>query len=140
VSVSRFTGMAFSRTFMEQIVCDMYAIAEQTTKLLRVGPQETWEAELGKSILALRSLPLTEEHIAALEIALRQIQESILSALFALIDGSAQPPGWPDEIQLVNMDTGEVICPEGLEWAFGLALAERRARSAENRDGDNRGA
>lgn len=129
MSVSRLTGTAFCRAFMEQVVSDLHVIAEQTTKLLRVGPQEKWEAELGKNILTLRSLPLTEEHIAALESAFQQIQENILGALFALIDGSAQPPGWPDEIRLVNMDTGEVICPDGLEWAFGLALAEYRDRS-----------
>jgi len=129
MSVSRLTGTAFCRAFMEQVVSDLHVIAEQTTKLLRVGPQEKWEAELGKNILTLRSLPLTEEHIAALESAFQQVQENILGALFALIDGSAQPPGWPDEIRLVNMDTGEVICPDGLEWAFGLALAEYRDRS-----------
>jgi len=129
MSVSRLTGTAFCRAFMEQVVSDLHVMAEQTTKLLRVGPQEKWEAELGKNILTLRSLPLTEEHIAALESAFQQIQENILGALFALIDGSAQPPGWPDEIRLVNMDTGEVICPDGLEWAFGLALAEYRDRS-----------
>lgn len=129
MSVSRLTGTAFCRAFMEQVVSDLHVMAEQTTKLLRVGPQEKWEAELGKNILTLRSLPLTEEHIAALESAFQQIQENILGALFALIDGSAQPPGWPDEIRLVNMDTGEVICPDGLEWAFSLALAEYRDRS-----------
>jgi len=129
MSVSRLTGTAFCRAFMEQVVSDLHVMAEQTTKLLRVGPQEKWEAELGKNILTLRSLPLTEEHIAALESAFQQVQENILGALFALIDGSAQPPGWPDEIRLVNMDTGEVICPDGLEWAFGLALAEYRDRS-----------
>ena len=129
MSVSRLTGTAFCRAFMEQVVSDLHVMAEQTTKLLRVGPREKWEAELGKNILTLRSLPLTEEHIAALESAFQQIQENILGALFALIDGSAQPPGWPDEIRLVNMDTGEVICPDGLEWAFGLALAEYRDRS-----------
>ena len=133
----KLSGKPFCQAFMSQIVSDIFIIAQRRADWLRFGPTERWEADLGKHVLPLRSLPLTEEHITMLEMAFREVQESILGSLFALIDGSSQPPGWPDEIRLMNTDTMEVICPEGLQWAFGLALADYRGQLGEHKEGQD---
>lgn len=93
---------------------------------LRYGAKTAIEQDLGKHILALATSELTENQLMALEAAFCQVQEHLLAGLFALIDGSAQPSGWPEEIRLMNSDTGEPICPNGLEWTFGLALIESK--------------
>ncbi|PKO20280.1 MAG: hypothetical protein CVU38_20955 [Chloroflexi bacterium HGW-Chloroflexi-1] len=125
----KLSGLPFCQAFMHEVCRAIYAYARGKTGLLRYGPQTPVQEETGKTVLKLRSANLTEEQIYALEGAFQEVQVSILARLFSLIDGSSQPPGWPDEIRLVNTDTGEEICPDGLEWVFGLALAEYRDRS-----------
>lgn len=115
---------------MHEICRSIYAYARGKTDLLRYGPQTSVQEETGKNVLRLRTANLTEEQIDALEGAFQEVQVSILARLFSLIDGSSQLPSWPDEIRLVNMDMNEVVCPEGLEWVFGLALAHYRDRVA----------
>lgn len=131
MSELKLSGPLFCQAFMHEVCRAIHAYAQGKTDLLRYGPQTPVQEETGKNVLKLRSANLREEQIDALESAFQEVQVSILARLFSLIDGSSQPPGWPDEIRLVNMDTGEVICPGGLEWAFGLALAEYRARLGE---------
>ncbi len=110
--------------------CDaIYRSAAAYLGLLRNGPNNRADQHRGEEILALASLPFSEEQLHALEKLLRKVQEHAIGTLFALIDGSAQPPGWPDELRLVNMDTGEIICPERLEWEFGGAVVARRAQA-----------
>lgn len=139
MSEFKLSGPPFCRAFMHEICRAIHAYAQGKTDLLRYGPQTPVQEETGKNVLKLRSANLTEEQIDALENAFREVQVSILARLFSLIDGSSQPPRWPDEIRLVNMDTGEVICPDGLEWNFGLALAEYRAQfGASDREQDSR--
>jgi hypothetical protein len=130
MSKQMLVGQALSQAFMHEVCRTIYLYAKGSIDLLRRSNLTALEEDWGKNVLKLRSVLTTEEQIAALEALLREVQEDVLGSLFALIDGSSQPPGWPDEMRLVNMDTNEVICPEGLEWAFGLALAEYRARLA----------
>lgn len=129
----KFSGQALCEDLMHRMCAAIYGGARRQVNLLRYGAKTPVEADMGRHILALTSVQLTEQQLDALEAAFRQTQEHLLGGLFALIDGSAQPPGWPDEIRLVNMDTGEVICPEGLQWAFGMALAEYRAQQEQER-------
>ncbi|HRI55951.1 MAG TPA: hypothetical protein PK170_02525 [Anaerolineae bacterium] len=128
MSGQKLSGQALCLALMNEVCRTIYLYAEGRVNLVRHGAQTALEEDWGKNILKLRSALTTEEQIEALEAILHEVQEDVLGSLFALIDGSSQPLGWPDEIRLVNMDTGEVICPEGLEWNFGLALAEYRAR------------
>lgn len=128
MSEQKLSGRALCQALMQEVCRTIYLYAEGKADLVRRGAQSALEEDWGKNLLRLRSALATEEQIEALEAVLREVQEDVLGSLFALIDGSSQPPGWPDEIRLVNMDTGEVICPDGLEWNFGLALAEYRAR------------
>lgn len=124
----KLSGPALCQALMQEVCTAIYGGARRQVDFLRYGAKTPVEADMGKDILTLSSAQLTEQQLDALEAAFRQTQEHLLGGLFALIDGSAQPPGWPNEIRLVNMDTGEVICPEGLQWAFGMALAEYRAQ------------
>jgi hypothetical protein len=111
-----------------QTICEaIYGGAKRQVDYLRYGTKTRVEEDLGKHIRTLVPLQLTEQQLTELEAAFRQVQEHLIGSLFALVDGSRQPPGWPNEIRLVNFDTGAVICPGGLEWAFGLALAQYRA-------------
>ncbi|MER3515462.1 MAG: hypothetical protein C4310_14575 [Chloroflexota bacterium] len=127
------SGQALCQALMQEVCRTVYLYAKGRANIVRRGAQNAVEADWGKNALKLRSVLTTEEHILALEAVLREVQEDVLGSLFALIDGSSQPPGWPDEIRLVNMDTGEVICPEGLQWAFGMALAEYQAQQEQER-------
>lgn len=127
MSQGKLSGQALCKALMETVCEAIYGGAKRQIDYLRYGARTRVEEDLGRHILTLASLQLTEQQLNALEAAFRQVQEHLIGALFALIDGSSQPSGWPDEVRLMNMDTGEVICPEGLEWAFGLALAEYRA-------------
>ncbi len=128
MSHERLSGEALCKAFMDQVCKDIYGGAKRQVDYLRFGPKNRVDEDMGRHILSLSSLQLTEQQLNALEAAFRQTQEHLIGALFTLIDGSRQPPGWPDEIRLLNMDTGEIICPGGLEWVFGLALAEHRAK------------
>lgn len=132
-SKERLTGQDFCQDFMEEICKTIYGGAKRQVDLLRYGAKTPLDENMGRHILPLTSLQPTNQQLDALEAAFRQTQEQLIGWLFSLIDGGSQPPGWPDELRLVDMETGEVICPDGLEWSFGLALAEYRSRSDEER-------
>jgi len=132
MSKEKLTGQDLCRDFMKEICKAMYGGAKRQVDLLRYAAKTPVDKDMGRHVLALASLQLTDQQLDALEAAFRQTQEHLAGWLFSLIDGSSQPPGWPDEIRLVNMDTGEIICPEGLQWAFGLALAEYRAQLSDS--------
>lgn len=109
---------------MQEISKAIHGSAKRQVDYLRNGAETLPDKELGKHILSLSSLHLTEPQLNALEASLRQVQEELIGWLFSLIDGSTRPPGWPDTIRLFNMDTNETICLENLEWAFALAMGE----------------
>lgn len=124
----KLSNRALCQDFMDRICTAIFGSAKRQVNYLKHGPKTTVEQEMGKYILALSSLDLTKQQLDALESAFRQIQEELISWIFSIIDGSTQPPGWPDEVRLVNMETGEAICPGELERNFGLTLAEHRIR------------
>lgn len=130
MSEQMLSGQTLCQALMYEVCRTVYLYAKGRADLLRRGTPTALEKDWGKNVLRFRSVLTTEEQIAALEALLREVQEDVLGSLFALIDGSSQPPGWPNEIRLVNMDMNEEICPEGLEWAFGLALVQYRDRLA----------
>jgi hypothetical protein len=134
MSQERLFGKTLCQALMYEVCRAIHAYAEGKTDLLRHGPRNRIQEETGKNILAIRSINMTEEQLDALEASFREVQISVVARLCSLIDGSSQPPGWPEEIRLVNMDTGEVICPDGLEWALGLALAEYRAQLGDGNE------
>lgn len=111
--------------FMQQICRDVYAYAKGKVDLLRCESWTPLERSLGQQIASFHGA-LTEEQLKDFEAVLREVQFNMLGGLFALIDGTRQPPGWPGKIRLVNMDTGEEICPQGLEWALAEAMLEYR--------------
>ncbi|MFN8471517.1 MAG: hypothetical protein U0822_04805 [Anaerolineae bacterium] len=119
------------QALMSILTSTISTYAKGKADLAHYGPKTPVEEHLGRHVLGLRNALRTESDFLALEASLRQVQEEILGVLFALIDGSMQPPDWPNEIRLVNMDTGEVICPDSLQWAFGIALAKYRATSSD---------
>ena len=114
----------FCQVFMREICRSIYAFARGKVTLLR---REAWTAldrSIGEHMLALHG-SLDEEQLNDLEASLREVQFNVLGTLFSLIDGTSQPPGWPDEIRLVNADTGESICQEhDLEGALSRAMLD----------------
>jgi hypothetical protein len=132
MSQEKLTTEAFCSEFMRLIAETIYDGARTYVNVLKHGATSTIEEDMFADILKLRSHDFSEEQYLALEATLCQVQEHLLAWVFAVIDGSAQPQGWPEEIRLMNMDTGEVICPGGLEWELGGALVEDRARRREN--------
>jgi len=126
-------------SLMRVICAAMHGAAKRYVDYLRHGPKSRVDEDMGRHILALAPAQLTLEQLDALETALCQIQEELLGWLFSIVDGATQPAGFPDKMRLVNMDTGEVICPEGLEWAFGGALAAWRSQSKGNDSGKPEG-
>lgn len=135
MGADKLSGEALCRAFMQDVRRSIFAIAKTQVDYLRHGAGTTAANHMGRYILALTSAHLDDDQLDALEATLRQVQEHSLASLFSLIDGTSQPLGFPDEIQLVNMDTEEVICPSGLEWALGMALAEWRARQKDENGG-----
>lgn len=127
MSSAKLSTQEVCQALMHDVAESVYWSARRQVDFLRYGARDRLEADIGKHILTLASLPFTEQQLTALEAAFRQVQEGVIGWLFSLMDGSSQPPGWPD-LRLVNVDTGEVVCPEALEWEFGLALADYRAR------------
>jgi hypothetical protein len=127
----KLSGEAFCKVFMSLIVETIYDGAAGYVNVLRYGAKSPIEEDVFADILKLRSHNFSEEQYHALAATLCQVQEHLLGWIFALIDGSAQPPGWPDELRLVNVDSDEIVCPEELEWAFSEALVEYRARRVE---------
>jgi hypothetical protein len=124
----KLAGEALCRAIMCDIHYTIDSNCKRMTRYLRDGVRSPGEAYFARHILKLAPAQLTPEQIDALEETLRQVQEDLMDAFFCVIEGSAQPEGFPDEIRLVNMDTGEEICPHGLTWAFARAARERRAR------------
>ncbi len=128
MSSAKLSTQEVCQALMREVCEAIYGSARRQVDFLRYGARDRLEADIGKHILTLASLPFTEQQLTALEAAIRQAQEETIGWLFSLLDGSSQPPGWPDALRLVNMDTGEAICPEAFKWEFGLALADYRAR------------
>jgi hypothetical protein len=126
----KLTGEALCRAFMRHIHYMIDSNCRTMTRYLRHGVRSPGEEYFARHILKLVPAQLTSEQIDALEETLRQVQEDLMDAFFCVIEGSAQPEGFPDEIRLLNMDTGEEICPgpDGLTWAFAGAGREWRAR------------
>lgn len=127
----RLSNGPLCRALMQAIAASVDGSARRYVDYLRHGPKSRVDEDMGRHILALATARLSDEQMDELEAAFRQIQEELLGWLFSVIDGGTQPPGFPDEIRLVNMDSGEVICPEGLEWAFGGAIAQWRSQSRD---------
>ena len=115
---------SFCKAFLMETCRFLYGYAEGKTNLLRYGPQTQVEEEAGENILKLRSADLTAEQIDALEVAFREVTSATLASLFTLIDGARRPSGWPTKIRIVDMDTGEAICPGELDWRFADAQLE----------------
>lgn len=122
------TTDALCQALMREICKAAYGSAKRQVNYLRLGVKSPIEEDLGRYVIPLASLHLTPEQLDSLEKAFVHLQEHLIAWLFSIIDGSTQPPGWPSEVRLVNVDTNEVICPGGLEWSFGLALAEYRSQ------------
>ena len=133
MSDRKLTGEALCCALMNEVYETIYGGARRQIRYLREGAKSSGEEYMGRHILALASARLTDEQLDALEGALRQVQEELMDWLFCIIEGSAQPEGFPDEIRLVNMDTGETICPDGLTWAFAGAGLEWRERTEEGK-------
>jgi hypothetical protein len=124
VSQEKLSSQDLCQLLMQEVSKAIYGSAKRQVNYLRNGTETLLDKELGKHILNLSSLQLTEQQLNALEASFRQVQEELIGWLFSLIDGNTRPPGWPDTIRLVNMDTNEIICPENLEWAFAVVMGE----------------
>lgn len=133
MSEKKLTGEALCRAIMCDIHYTIDSNCKRMIRYLRHGVRSPGEEHFARHILKLAAAQLTPEQIDALEETLRQVQEDLMDAFFCVIEGSAQPEGFPDEIRLVNMDTGEEICPDGLTWAFAGAGREWRARTEEGK-------
>ncbi len=139
MSADKLTGDALCKAMMLDTCKCIHLAARAHVDALRYGPETLVRRHASRHILALASAQLTANQLDALEAALRQVQEETVGALLSLVDGSRQPAGFPEKIRLIDMDTGEEICPGGLQWAFSAALVEWRARPVNeettNRDG-----
>jgi hypothetical protein len=105
----------------------MYSASK--VELLRHGPQNAVQLEVGKTLLQLRPLGFTEEQLVVFEKALIETQVDIVAYLFSLIDQGAADVRWPEELRLVNFDTNEFLCPGRLAWAFNEELLDYQEKN-----------
>jgi len=131
VSDERLRGDALCRAIMWDMHRTIDGISRRMAGYLRYGVKSRGDEYSARNISKLASANLTQEQIDALEETLRQVQEEFIDGFFGIVDGGAQPPGFPEQIRLVDMDTGEPICPEFLAATFsmvGLDYYEERRR------------
>lgn len=139
MDVPKLPGEDCCRALMNQAHSLIHSYAKRYVDYLRYGLRTKADEHWGRNIVALAPAQLSDEQLRALEATLRQVQEELLDAFLCMIDGSAPPEGFPDEVRLVNMATGEPICPEQLGWVFagvGLEWHARLGSGGEVKRGD----
>ncbi len=128
MSERKLSSEALCEALMDEICRAIYGGAKRQVDYLRYGPRTLVDEHMGSHMLALAPARLTEQQLEELEAAFRQLQEELVGWLFSVIDGGTKPFGFPDEIRLVNMDTGEAICSGELAWEFSGALVDWQKR------------
>lgn len=138
MSDERLRGDALCRAIMWDMHRTTGGISRRMAGYLRHGVKCGGDEYSARNISKLASANLTHEQIDALEETLRQVQEELIDVFLGIIDRGRQPQGFPDQIRLVDMDTGEPICPEFLAATFsmvGLDYYEQRRRGGTGATG-----
>jgi hypothetical protein len=94
MSQAKLSTQEVCQALMREVREAIHGNTQRQVDVLQYDARDRLESDSGKHILALAGLPFTEQQLTALEAACREAQEDVIGWLFALIDGSRQPPGW----------------------------------------------
>ncbi|ABQ90708.1 hypothetical protein [Roseiflexus sp. RS-1] len=94
MSQAKLSTQEVCQALMREVREAIHGNTQRQVDVLQYDARDRLESDSGKHILALAGLPFTEQQLTALEAAFREAQEDVIGWLFALIDGSRQPPGW----------------------------------------------